>query len=354
MSIAITSTLAKQAVQTSAAVDSAAINMDFASLLLSNLIIGTDVPSVPANKTGETSTDSTLAIDTNPQEAAQLLASLGLIPSGTEQKSIEGNAQNAALSVETGVSSAISKNKVSSDPLTTLPAIATSTVLPGTTPNAGTNDHTDLPSILPVDGKPAKFAAQDQPLLKTEPPATSALPNDLSASTPGISNAAPNTSGHTSNPSINNTASLKIETPVRDQTWASDFSQKIVWLVSHDKQTAQLTLNPPQMGPIEISLNLSKDSASAFFVSANPEVRDAIETALPRLREMLAGAGIELGQANVGAESFRQPQSGNDEARQGTPRWIADNAILVGENEGGASGQTVMGHLGNGLVNTFA
>lgn len=353
MSIAITSTLAKQAVQTSAAVDSTAITMDFASLLLSNLIIGADVPSVPANKTGETSTDSPFATDTNPQEAAQLLASLGLIPSGAEQKSIEGNAENAALPVATGVSSAISKNKTSSDPLTTLPATATSAVLPGTTPNAGANDRTDLPSILPVDGKPAKFAA-DQPLFKAEYPAASTLSNDLSASTSGISNTAPNTPGHTGNPSINNTASLKIETPVRDQSWASDFSQKIVWLASHDKQTAQLTLNPPQMGPIEISLSLSKDSASAFFVSANPEVRDAIETALPRLREMLAGAGIELGQTNVGAESFRQRQSGNDEARQGTPRWIADNAILVGESKGGASGQTVMGHLGNGLVNTFA
>lgn len=353
MSIAITSTLAKQAVQTSAAADSTAINMDFASLLLSNLIIGADISSVPANKTGENSTDRTLATDTNPQEAARLLASLGLIPSGTEQKSTEGNAENAPLPAVTGISSAISKNKVSSDPLTTLPAAATSAVLPGTTPNADANDRTDLPSILPADDKPAKFAAQDQPLLKAEPPAASTLSNDVSASTPGISNTAPNTPGHTGNPSNNNAVSLKIETPVRDQTWASDFSQKIVWLASHDKQTAQLTLNPPQMGPIEISLNLNKDGASALFVSQNAEVREALEAALPRLREMLAGAGIELGQANVSAESFRQ-QAGNEEARQGAPRWATDNAILGGDSAHGLSGQAIIAQRGNGLVDIFA
>ena len=71
---------------------------------------------------------------------------------------------------------------------------------------------------------------------------------------------------------------------------------KIVWLTANDQKFAQLTLNPPQMGPIEISLNINKDTASAYFISPNAEVREAIETALPRLREMLAGVGIELGQ----------------------------------------------------------
>lgn len=103
------------------------------------------------------------------------------------------------------------------------------------------------------------------------------------------------------------------------------------------------------MGPIEISLNINKDTASAYFISPNAEVREAIETALPRLREMLAGVGIELGQTNVGAQS--QQESGNQEARAGAPRWITDTAIL-GKDSG--RNQTTIAQRGNSLVDTFA
>jgi flagellar hook-length control protein FliK len=46
-------------------------------------------------------------------------------------------------------------------------------------------------------------------------------------------------------------------------------------------------------------LNVSNDSASASFSSAQPEVRAALEAAMPRLREMMADAGIQLGNATV-------------------------------------------------------
>jgi flagellar hook-length control protein FliK len=146
---------------------------------------------------------------------------------------------------------------------------------------------------------------------------------------------------------------LEVATPLRDPAWANDFSQKIVWLASNDKQSAQITLNPPDMGPIEISLNLSKDGANAFFVSTNAEVRETIEAALPRLKEMLADVGIQLGQSNVGSESSRQ-QMENQEARQGSPRLRADNAILGADLPGTLPGQAVTAQGINGLVNTFA
>ncbi len=168
--------------------------------------------------------------------------------------------------------------------------------------------------------------------------------NPLSAS--GVQN--PATAG---NPAPTTIAPLN--TPLHDPAWAADFSQRIVWMAANDKQVAHLTVNPPDMGPIEISLNLNKDGASAYFVSSSADVRQSIETALPRLKEMLAGVGIELGQSNVGSQSFQQ-QAGNGETRQGPPRWIADNAILGAGSAGGAPGQTFSAQRGNGLVDTFA
>ncbi|MDR1276751.1 MAG: flagellar hook-length control protein FliK [Candidatus Accumulibacter sp.] len=141
----------------------------------------------------------------------------------------------------------------------------------------------------------------------------------------------------------------EVRTPVGNSAWADDFNQKIVWLAKNDAQSAQITLNPPQLGPIEVSLNLDKGNATAFFVSANSEVRESIETAIPRLREMLAGAGIELGQAHVGAESFRQP------TRENAPdlsRWMGDEAILAESPTARTRGVAL--RSGNGLVDTFA
>ena len=148
-------------------------------------------------------------------------------------------------------------------------------------------------------------------------------------------------------------APLAVHANIRDQSWSSEFSQKIVWLATADKQSAQLTLNPPQMGPIEISLSVDKGSASASFVSANQEVRDAIETALPRLREMFASAGIQLGQTNVSSESFRQ-QSENPAASRARSQAGGDNDILAGGSVESLTSRGFHGQAGNGLVDLFA
>jgi len=209
----------------------------------------------------------------------------------------------------------------------------------------------DVPSaVSSSDAKPAIFAAPVSIPRDAQDVKTAALVAD---SVPSTSALAP---GHATNATVHpapaSETALALPTPVRDQNWGNDFAQKVVWLATNDKQSAQITLNPPQMGPIEISVNIDKGGATASFMSANAEVRDAIETAMPRLREMFASAGIELGQTNVSAESFRQ-QSGNQEDNRSTAQWKADNAILVGAN--GARAASGLGiQRGNGLVDLFA
>ena len=151
--------------------------------------------------------------------------------------------------------------------------------------------------------------------------------------------------------SMRTETTLAIPTPVREQSWANDFAQKIFWLASNDKQSAQLTLNPAQMGPIEVSISIDKGHASASFVSANADVREALESALPRLREMFANAGIELGQANVGAESFQQQANLSEQQR--VPRWRGDQDILT-EAQMAEGTTAVQSSQGTQLIDIFA
>ncbi|MCL2829574.1 MAG: flagellar hook-length control protein FliK [Betaproteobacteria bacterium] len=153
-------------------------------------------------------------------------------------------------------------------------------------------------------------------------------------------------------------AALRISVPVSGDNWASELGQKILWLAGNDRQSAQLSLNPAHLGPVDISLNIDGDRrATMVFASPHAEVREAIENALPRLRELFANANIELGQTDVSAESFRQQQQQNALFQQSGgnsqgSRYPQDGS-RAGESAPVPAGIPAT-RRGSGLINTFA
>jgi flagellar hook-length control protein FliK len=125
-------------------------------------------------------------------------------------------------------------------------------------------------------------------------------------------------------------------------------------MVAGAQQSASLTLNPPDLGPLHVVLHVTNSHATANFTAAQPEVRQALENAMPKLREMLGDAGIQLGQANVSAGTPNNQQGGFGGGRQSPGRGSsgsgADDAGNAPVRMGRAQGITG----GNGLVDTFA
>jgi flagellar hook-length control protein FliK len=115
----------------------------------------------------------------------------------------------------------------------------------------------------------------------------------------------------------------RIEAAVGSPRWGSELAERVTWLVGRGDGRAELVLNPPQFGRLEISVSVKGDEASAVFVSGNAQVRESIEQALPRLREILAEAGVQLGQTSVSAESPRRDPTTNA-GRSGIGRSPAD------------------------------
>lgn len=314
--------------------DSTASGLDFASLLLGQI-----APIVPESLT-ETTMQTDLPADPAPADTASILAALGLVT------------QKPGANTDSSPPDIGKIDKTASDALTELQTTASAG--PGLKTEGKAESLRTGPTLNgtpSVDDKPARFAVPAFVAPGAEPSMAKTILADTLPKT--VSEASGITPGNAQNLLINRDLSLPLSTPVRDQGWSADFAQKIVWLATSDKQTAQLTLNPPHMGPIEISLNIDRGNASASFVSANAEVRDAIETALPRLREMFASAGIELGQTNVSAESFRQ-QPGNGDGQRSSSQWVADNAILGTDSAGSLSARAFSVKHGNGLVDIFA
>ena len=142
---------------------------------------------------------------------------------------------------------------------------------------------------------------------------------------------------------------LPVATPAGEPGWAEDVGNQVRWMLGRAESKAELVLTPPNMGKLEVSINLSGDQTTAQFIASSQAARDALERALPQLREALQQAGILLGDANV---------STSGQGREGDGREGSGGRGDRGEASAG--GSTGTGSAGGwlrqqqGMVDTFA
>jgi flagellar hook-length control protein FliK len=83
---------------------------------------------------------------------------------------------------------------------------------------------------------------------------------------------------------------------------------------------------------LEVRLSLQQDQANVTFFSHDSAVRHAIESSLPRLREMLDGQGVRLAQAQVSDQSLARQQQDSGGQTSGRHRGYGpvDDGITIG------------------------
>lgn len=129
----------------------------------------------------------------------------------------------------------------------------------------------------------------------------------------------------------------QISPPLNSSAWDKAVGQKVIWMVGASMQSAELTLNPPDLGPLQIVLNVTNDQANATFISAHPDVREALEASLPKLRQMMDDAGVQLSGFSVNAEASNQGQQGREFRQTNPSTSVARN----GGNESVISNQPI-------------
>lgn len=95
------------------------------------------------------------------------------------------------------------------------------------------------------------------------------------------------------------------------------FSGHVAWLAGQRIGQAEIRVVPEHLGAIDIRLQMDGNNVRAEFHSSQPEVRQALEASLPRLREMLGQHGLQLAHAGVGQGQSGQRQSGNGSPQPG-------------------------------------
>ena len=147
-----------------------------------------------------------------------------------------------------------------------------------------------------------------------------------------------------------------VSTPLGHPQWGNDFSQQVAGIsqtLKNGLQTIEMRLDPPDLGPIRISLSMNDGVAQAMFISPHANVRNAVENALPQLQQQLAQAGISLGQTSVSDQGQAGQQAGENGQSGTKGNNSLASASVVAENALPAS-QARAQSAHNGQINTFA
>lgn len=133
--------------------------------------------------------------------------------------------------------------------------------------------------------------------------------------------------------------------------WDQAISQRVVWMIGASEQSATLTLNPPDLGPLQVVISVNNDRVDTTFMSDSTEVRQALQDGMANLREKLGESGIQLGQASI--SSGGQPKQ---EYQQGTQNPVlsqnSSHELILAEEKASILNTKVQ--IINGLVDTFA
>ncbi|CAD5108360.1 flagellar hook-length control protein FliK [Zestomonas carbonaria] len=132
---------------------------------------------------------------------------------------------------------------------------------------------------------------------------------------------------------------------------------KVMWLSSQNLKSAEIQLDPAELGRLEVRIQMVHDQAQVSFASANAGVRDALEGQMHRLREMFAQQGMNMLDVNVSDQSLSRGWQGQGEGGRGGSSLRAGSELAGGDEEvtaGVGEIRSAPGTGGRGLVDYYA
>lgn len=98
--------------------------------------------------------------------------------------------------------------------------------------------------------------------------------------------------------------------------WSQQVADKVMWMSSQNLQSAEIKLDPAELGRLDVKITISQEHTQITFNSAHAGVRDSLESQMHRLREMFAQQGMQDVDVNVADQSQAQQDSRERAANQ--------------------------------------
>lgn len=142
--------------------------------------------------------------------------------------------------------------------------------------------------------------------------------------------------------------------------WSEGVVDKVMWMSSQNLKSAEIQLDPAELGRLDVRISLNQDQTQISFASAHPGVREALESQVHRLREMFTQQGMNLADVNVSDQSQGrawQGQGQEGESRGRGDRLADDGVGGVGDEErviGSVELRDPAQGAGRGMVDYYA
>jgi flagellar hook-length control protein FliK len=145
---------------------------------------------------------------------------------------------------------------------------------------------------------------------------------------------------------------LPVQVPVGQPGWDGEVGERIQWMMSRNVQQAEIKLTPPNLGPMEIKISLQNDQTSVHFIASHSATREALEAAIPRLRELFGEINLNLANVDVGQKQSdgASTQGGTLGSGSDSGEYTSSEGYELGHHshEGGVDLQS------RGLLDTYA
>lgn len=105
--------------------------------------------------------------------------------------------------------------------------------------------------------------------------------------------------------------------------WSQAVGDRVLWLAAQNISSAEIRLDPPELGPMQVRVTVHQDQVQVTFTSPHQGVREALDQGAARLREMFNEQGLTLN-VDVSDQSFAR--RGDEESARGQGKGDAAGA----------------------------
>jgi flagellar hook-length control protein FliK len=94
-----------------------------------------------------------------------------------------------------------------------------------------------------------------------------------------------------------------------DAAWPQSMASQLAFMQVHRQSSAELQLNPAELGGMHVKLEVDNGAVNASFVCQHQAVAELVQDAMPRLRDAMQQGGMQLAQTSVSTGDFSQQQN---------------------------------------------
>ena len=149
--------------------------------------------------------------------------------------------------------------------------------------------------------------------------------------------------------------SLQLSPQASPLQWGDALGEKVSMLINHKLDKAEIRIDPPHLGKLDIQIQLKDDSASIHIQTHHAATRDLIDAASFRLKDFLHNSGYSAVDVNVShrEQSMGQGASNGQQSTADTSEISEQASAILPEAHSSVQNLHAW-YSGQGMVDYFA